>query len=114
MEDQKTTQGQPQVGSDALFAEKLARALALQYYQGLYRERYKAERGHLKIDGTLTDGAKNARRESEREATNMADMFWHEWTGDAEEFLSANDKDHSPIGAVGASKPESNSVAPIG
>jgi hypothetical protein len=25
-----------------------------------------------------------------------------------------NDKDHSPIGAVGASKPESNSAAPIG
>ena len=29
-------------------------------------------------------------------------------------LASANDKDHSPIGAVGASKPESSSAAPIG
>ena len=90
-ENASTTHSGPAVDRAApLFAEVLARALALQYYQGQYRERYKVERGHLKIDGTLTEGAKNARRESEREATNMADMFWHEWTGDAEEFLSAN------------------------
>jgi hypothetical protein len=28
--------------------------------------------------------------------------------------ISQNDKDHSPIGAVSASNPESNSAAPIG
>lgn len=31
-----------------------------------------------------------------------------------EQFGGPNVKDHSPIGAVSASKPESNSIAPIG
>lgn len=65
----------------------LAHALALNYYQGQYRERYYVERNRIRKDGMLTSRAQTVRENVEVEAAKMADQFWREWLPDAETLL---------------------------
>jgi hypothetical protein len=91
---------EPEINSDSrvkavvsvgLSAERLARALALNYYQGCYRERYGSQKELTRITGFLVVGTAEASLFIEQAAKNDASRFWTQWESEAAQLLLSND-----------------------
>lgn len=67
--------------------EKVARALALEYYRGEYRERYSDPKYLKHIAGPVADDPFTAKQWIEEQAQDMSNRFWTCWENETKELL---------------------------
>ena len=71
-------------------AERLARELALNYYQGSYREKYSRQSELTRVTGVMKVGMVDTKEWIEEQAQDMANRFWRSWEAEAAQFFLPN------------------------
>lgn len=72
---------------DNTLEQRIAKALALNYYQGAIREKYKSK-GLLSLyGGPVSDNPEAAHQWIEEQVVNQSETLWRFWLPDAAEIL---------------------------
>jgi Leu/Phe-tRNA-protein transferase len=71
-------------------SEAVARALALEYYRGQYRERYDNQAVLKMYAGPAADNPRTAQLWIEEQARDMARRFWSHWHAESIEILNSD------------------------
>ncbi len=82
--------------------DRIARALALEYYRGEYRVRVDNQAWLTNATGAMTVGTILAAQYAEERAQECTLLFWKHWIADADTLLPNVQGEPRPLGAVGS------------